>query len=170
MYIVEPIGYVRAARQAVEDDFWGGAHAAIVLTEEVELEALDGLDEFSHAEILFLFDRVEPKQVVRGARHPRNNPLWPKVGILAQRAKNRPNRIGSTIVRILKREGRILHVADLDAIDGTPVLDIKPVMKEFLPRGPIHQPAWTAELMQRYWSPSDEAEELQHSSEPDMAQ
>ena len=47
--------------------------------------------------------------------------------------------------------GRELHVAELDAIDGTPVVDIKPVIREFLPRGEIRQPAWATELMRDYW-------------------
>ena len=76
---------------------------------------------------------------------------WPRVGIFAQRGKNRPNRIGTTIVRILRREGRILYVAELDAVDNTPVLDVKPVMEEFLPRTALRQPAWSHELMRRYW-------------------
>ena len=64
------------------------------------------------------------------------------------------NRLGSTIVRILGREGRTLRVAELDAIDGTPVLDIKPVMREFLPRTEVRQPSWVGELMREYWSVS----------------
>jgi tRNA (Thr-GGU) A37 N-methylase len=50
-----------------------------------------------------------------------------------------------------KREGRVLTVQGLDAVDGTPVLDIKPVMTEFLPREPVRQPAWAGELMRGYW-------------------
>ena len=145
------IGRVAAARADAEDDFWGGAESCITLSDEYEPAALDGIEAFSHAEVLFLFDRVEPARIVTGARHPRNNPAWPAVGIFAQRGKNRPNRIGSTICRILRREGRRLFVAELDAIDGTPVLDIKPVMAEFLPREEVRQPAWSRELMGQYW-------------------
>jgi tRNA (Thr-GGU) A37 N-methylase len=86
------------------------------------------------------------------ARHPRNNPAWPMVGIFAQRGKNRQNWIGSTICRVLSVEGKVLCVAELDAIDGTPVLDIKPVMREFLPRETTVQPAWVSELMRDYWA------------------
>lgn len=86
-----------------------------------------------------------------GARHPRNNKEWPAVGIFAQRGKNRPNRLGSTICRIVRVEGSKLFVSELDAINGTPVLDIKPVMTEFLPRQEVHQPAWSHELMRQYW-------------------
>lgn len=148
---MEAIGRVEAARKQAEDDFWGGTESCITLSERYEPDALEGIETFSHAEVLFLFDQVDPSRIVTGARHPRNNVEWPAVGIFAQRGKNRPNRIGSTICRILRREGRRLFVAELDAIDGTPVLDIKPVMAEFLPREEVRQPAWSREVMDRYW-------------------
>ncbi len=147
-----PIAFVRGARADVEDDFWGGGEARLVLTDAVEESALEGIETFSHAEVLFVFDRVEDAKIVRGARHPRNNPDWPRTGILAQRAKNRPNRLGSTICRVVRREGRTLVVRELDAIEGTPVVDIKPVLREFLPREEVRQPAWTTELMRDYWA------------------
>lgn len=109
------------------------------------------LEEFSQVEVLFAFHRVDPSKVVSGARHPRNNPDWPAVGIFAQRGRNRPNRIGSTICRVARKEGLRLYVLELDAIDGTPVLDIKPVMREFLPRDELRQPNWSQELMKSYW-------------------
>ncbi len=123
-----------------------------MLDERFAADALQGLQAFSHAEIIFQFHKVEPSKIVTGARHPRNNAQWPLVGIFAQRGKNRPNRIGSTICRVLKVEGRRLTVAELDAIDETPVLDIKPVMAEFLPREPVRQPDWSKELMRAYWA------------------
>ena len=150
---VEPIAYVRGGRATPEDDFWGGETSVIELADGIDPESLLGLEDFSHAEILFHFHQVDPAKVVLDARRPRNNPAWPRLGIFAQRGKNRPNRIGSTVVRILERDGRQLRVAELDAIDGTPVLDIKPVMQEFLPRGEVRQPSWVAELMREYWLP-----------------
>lgn len=150
---LEPIGYVCAARAHAEDDFWGGSEATITLVEGFSAEALQGLGDFSHAEILFFLHAVEASRVVAGARHPRNNESWPAVGIFAQRGKSRPNRIGSTICRVLRCEGTSLVVAELDAVDGTPVLDIKPVMAELLPRGPVVQPPWSHELMRKYWHP-----------------
>lgn len=148
---VEAIGWVEATRVEAEDDFWGASESCIVLAEGFEADALQGIEDFSHVEVIFFFDRVAPEKIVAGARHPRNNRDWPAVGIFAQRGKNRPNRIGSTICRVLRREGRRLHVAELDAIDGTPVLDLKPVMQEFLPREAVRQPEWSRELMRRYW-------------------
>ena len=146
-----PIGYVKASRSEAKDDYWGGAESCIVLEDRFDSDSLSGLDQFSHVEVLFVFDRVDESKVVTGARHPRNNREWPAIGIFAQRGKNRPNRIGSTICRIIRVDGGRLYVAELDAIDNTPVLDIKPVMSEFLPREGVRQPPWSHELMAEYW-------------------
>ncbi len=89
------------------------------------------------------------------ARHPRNNEEYPKVGIFAQRGKNCPNRLGATIVKVVRREGKCLVVQGLDAIDGTLILDMKPVMKEFLPKEEIKQPDWATDLMKNYWKGSE---------------
>lgn len=154
MIVLQPIGIVRNSRQDAGDDYWGGIISEIALAEPLSAESLEGIEEFSHAEIIFYFHQVEDSKIVAGARHPRNNPLWPKAGILAQRGKNRPNRLGLSIVKVVKRESNKLYVEGLDAIDGTPVLDIKPVMKEFLPRENIKQPEWSVELMKDYWADS----------------
>ena len=151
MQAFKPIGYVRAARAHAEDDFWGGEEVCICLSAEYTADSLQGLEDFSHVEVIYQFHEVDIAKIVTGARHPRNNTAWPRVGIFAQRGKNRPNRIGSTICRVLRVAGTQLHLAELDAIDKTPVLDIKPVMQEFLPREPVRQPRWSRELMGQYW-------------------
>jgi tRNA-Thr(GGU) m(6)t(6)A37 methyltransferase TsaA len=151
MITIMPIGTVRSTRDDLRDDHWGEVSTRIEIHEDFPPECLDGLEDFSHAEVIFHFDRVPEDEVERGARHPRGNPDWPPVGIFAQRGKNRPNRLGATIVRILGREGRTLTVAGLDAVEGTPVIDIKPVMAEFLPREEVRQPRWSHELMAEYW-------------------
>jgi tRNA-Thr(GGU) m(6)t(6)A37 methyltransferase TsaA len=148
---LRPVAFVHSDRAIVKDDGWDAVAASIELAGHMPAEALDGLADFSHAEIIFVFDRLDESDVVTGARHPRGNTDWPRVGIFAQRGKNRPNRLGATIVRILSVEGRTIRVAGLDAIDGTPVVDIKPVIAEFLPRGAVRQPAWATELMKQYW-------------------
>lgn len=150
-FTMQAVGVVRASRPHAEDDYWGGEQATIELAAGFGAEALQGLQDFSHAEVVFVFHEVDPARIVTGARHPRNNRDWPAVGIFAQRGKNRPNRIGSTICCIVRVEATTLTVAELDAIDGTPVLDIKPVLAEFLPRGELRQPAWSRELMRNYW-------------------
>jgi tRNA-Thr(GGU) m(6)t(6)A37 methyltransferase TsaA len=148
---VEPIGFVRCERLSAEDDYWGGKESRIALVSRFSEDALRGLTTFSHIEVIYFFHEGDTATIETGARHPRNNPAWPLVGIFAQRAKNRPNRIGTTICRLQAVEGTTLRVTDLDAIDGTPVLDIKPVLREFLPREPTRQPAWSHELMGNYW-------------------
>jgi tRNA-Thr(GGU) m(6)t(6)A37 methyltransferase TsaA len=149
--VVEPIGVVRSGRAEAKDDDWDSVPARIEMVDTYPTESLDGIEEFSHAEIIYFLNRVAADSIARGLRHPRGNPAFPNVGIFAQRGRNRPNRLGATIVRITGRVGRVLHVEGLDAIDGTPVVDIKPVMVEFLPRGPVRQPAWAHELMRTYW-------------------
>lgn len=151
-FTIEPIGYVRGGRRDPIDDDWGSTQTKIELdATQVGPDALAGLDTFSHAEIIFLFDRVLEEKIERGARHPRGRDDWPLTGIFAQRGKNRPNRLGVTVCRVLSVDGSRLHVEGLDAIDGTPVIDIKPVMREFLPRDEVRQPEWVSELMAAYW-------------------
>jgi tRNA (adenine37-N6)-methyltransferase len=153
---LSPIGVVHNSRQVADDDDWGGLVSEITLDPSLPEESLYGLETFSHAEIIFQFHLVGEEQVVSGARHPRENPVWPRVGIFAQRGRQRPNRLGLTIVRILRREGGSLFVEGLDAIDGTPVLDIKPVMEGFLPRDPVRQPDWSHEVMKNYWDTQEQ--------------
>jgi len=149
---LDPIGLVVGGRSEPIDDDWALVEADIVLDERFPHDATAGLEGFSHIDVIFLFDRVAPAGVNVGARHPRNRADWPAVGIFAQRAKARPNRLGLTTCELLAVEGRRLRVRGLDAIDGSPVLDIKPTMEEFLPRGDLRQPAWSRELMAGYWS------------------
>jgi tRNA-Thr(GGU) m(6)t(6)A37 methyltransferase TsaA len=151
MINLTPIGYVRSPRSDLSDDGWDAIESRIEVCPDFSLESLQGIEEFSHIEVIFLFDRVPETAIERGARHPRGNTSWPRIGIFAQRGKNRPNRLGVSVARLVYRNDRLLTVLGLDAIDGTPVLDIKPVMREFLPRGEISQPAWSHELMSHYW-------------------
>jgi tRNA-Thr(GGU) m(6)t(6)A37 methyltransferase TsaA len=152
---VSPVAWVHSARTAAEDDNWGAVSSEIALDPALPDECLDGLETFSHVEIVYFFHLVKDDQIVTSARRPRDNPAWPKVGIFAQRGRVRPNRMGVSVAKILRREGRSLFVEGLDAIDGTPVLDIKPVMIEFQPREPVRQPEWSRELMKNYWSPEE---------------
>jgi tRNA (Thr-GGU) A37 N-methylase len=152
VYGIEAVGWVRGGREIPEDDDWGASRARIELDpERFTGEALAGLDSFSHAEILFLFDRIGEDETESAARHQRGRTDWPKVGIFAQRGRNRPNRIGVSVCRIVAVDGAALEVEGLDAIDGTPVLDIKPVLTGFLPRGEVREPQWAREIMEHYW-------------------
>lgn len=150
-YSLHAIGHVASARTEPLDDDWDAVPTSITLHEDYSPDALAGLSDFSHIEVVFVFDRVDPATVQTAARHPRGNTDWPKVGIFAQRGKGRPNRLGVTICRLLSVDGRTIQVSGLDAIDGTPIVDIKPVMEEFTARGEIRQPQWTREIMADYW-------------------
>ena len=149
---LEPVGTVAGGRKEASDDDWGAERAAIVLDgSRFTAEAIAGLDAFSHIEVVFHFHGVPEDKVQYAARHPRGNTDWPKIGIFAQRGKNRPNRIGVTVCRLVSVDGLRIEVEGLDAIDGTPVLDIKPYMRDFAPRGDIREPDWAGELMAGYW-------------------
>jgi tRNA-Thr(GGU) m(6)t(6)A37 methyltransferase TsaA len=149
---VMEIGRVSCDRKAPVDDAWDAVACEIVLDAKmVGADALAGLETFSHVEVLYVFDQVSDDEIVTGARHPRGRSDWPKVGIFAQRGKNRPNRVGATICKVLGVDGLRLQVSGLDAIDGTPVIDIKPVMSGFLPRGAVREPDWALEIMKDYW-------------------
>jgi len=150
--IMTAIGRVVGGRSDPVDDDWGASRAYIELDPaRFDDTALAGLDAFSHVEILYLFDKAPETEIVYGARRPRGRADWPKVGIFAQRGKSRPNRIGSTVCRVVAVAGLRLEVEGLDAIDGTPVLDIKPYMSGFQPRGEVREPAWAKEIMASYW-------------------
>ena len=112
---------------------------------EIEGEYADGLADiegFSHLYVIWVFDRVEGFSLV--AYPPSDNRPH---GVFATRSPERPNPIGLTVVRLLARDGRRLHVAGLDMLDGTPILDIKPYLSgppaESLKRG------WLAEAEAR---------------------
>lgn len=150
--IIRPIGIVHSPRKEVIDDNWGSVISEIKLDpEQFDHQALLGLSEFSHCEVVFFMNRVPVNKIEKAARHLRNRDDLPKVGIFSQRAKARPNRIGVSRCRILKVAHMKVIVQALDAIDGTPVIDIKPYMKEFAPIGEIRQPEWTKEIMSRYY-------------------
>jgi tRNA-Thr(GGU) m(6)t(6)A37 methyltransferase TsaA len=150
-WTVQPIGTVSSSRADVTDDDWGDVTATITLAPPFDERSVAGLDQFSHVEVVFLFDRVDPDRVHHHARRPRGNPAWPEVGIFAQRAKDRPNRLGLCTCKLVALDGASIVVRGLDAVDGTPVLDVKPYLAEFAPRGPGHQPPWSHELMAGYW-------------------
>lgn len=146
------IGTVESPRTEPLDDDWGDVISSITLdSDQFGPEVLSGLSGFSHIDVVFVFDRVDESKVTLGARHPRNREDWPLVGIFAQRAKGRPNRLGVTTCELVSVDGLAITVRGLDAIDATPVLDIKPHVVEFGPRTEVVQPEWISELMRGYW-------------------
>ncbi len=150
MITVKPVAFVANSRKEVIDDHWISIISEIRLADHIPDIAFAGIADFSHLEIIFYFDKSAETGIVFSGR-PRGNPVYPVTGIFAQRKKDRPNRIGLSAVELIKHEGRTITVKGLDAVDGTPVLDIKPVFKEFQAKGEIRQPEWVADLMRDYW-------------------
>ena len=148
--VIRPIAIVTNNRKKPIDDYWAVTISEITLLDHVPTEALDNIGDFSHLEVIYYFNQVDPDKIIYSG-HPRNNKAYPLMGIFAQRKKNRPNRLGLSTVEILEHTGRTITVKHFDAIDGTPILDIKPVFKEFEPEGEIKQPAWVADVMKDYW-------------------
>ena len=149
---LEPIAHVVGGREEPRDDGWDAEQAVIELdADQFTPDALAGLSDFSHLVVVFHFDRVAPDRIETGARRPRNNPAWPRVGIFAQRGKNRPNRLGVSTCEIIAVEGLRVTVRGLDAIDGTPVLDIKPYVSAFDRVDQPIIPEWMERLMAGYF-------------------
>jgi tRNA-Thr(GGU) m(6)t(6)A37 methyltransferase TsaA len=139
---LKPIGTVRnTVRKPPKPPYdWDNVVSRIEIEPELT-EALDNLDEFSHIIVLFWMDRLANKPLLLKIR-PRHDPNRPLVGLFASRAPKRPNPIGETTVRLLKREGNLLTVSGLDALDGTPVIDIKPYLPNYDATAGARTPIW----------------------------
>jgi tRNA (Thr-GGU) A37 N-methylase len=147
---VTPIGVVRGGRTELYEDDWGAVTATIVLDPaELEPDATLGLDGFSHVEVVFRFHLAVTAR--RGAFHPRGNPDWPVTGVLAGRSPLRPNHLGVSRCELLAVDGLELTVRGLDAMDGSPVLDVKAYIDEMSPRGEVREPEWMRDLMRKYY-------------------
>lgn len=147
---LKPVAHVKNNRTEILDDNWGDVISEIIFEDWIPEEALKGLEQFSHIHVIFYFHKVDDSKIVLEARHPRNNPDLPLVGIFAQRAKNRPNKLGITVCKLLEVKRNKIIVQGLDAIDGSPVLDIKPYMVEFDYKE-SHQPSWVGHIMDKYF-------------------
>ena len=153
-YTVTPVAHVVGGSTEPTDDYWGGTRAIIRIDgDRFPLDATRGLQEFSHLEVVFRFHLTDPTDLNLGARPARNNPDWPPVGIFGHRNMRRLNWLGVSRCRLLAVDGLDLHVEDLDAVDSTPVLDIKPWVTEFGPHGPITQAPWSTEMLGDYFRP-----------------
>ncbi len=150
-YSVRAIAYIRNDRGEALDDNWDDVVSTVELAADVPSEALRGLADFSHVELIFFADWAEEVPPAPWHRRPRGNPDWPDVGVFAQRNKDRPNRLLLTTLAIERLGERSFTVRGLDGIDGTPVLDIKPVFQWSVARGTLRAPSWSDELGQRYF-------------------
>lgn len=147
---IEPIGVVRNGLIEPGDENWGGVMSEIQLRSDLAV-GLCGLEQFSHAVIVFLMHQADFQAQSHLLRRPRDRADMPMLGIFAQRARHRPNPIGITTVQIDRVERTSLFVRGLDAIDGSPVLDVKPHVPAY--DAPRHTtvPHWIDELMHGYF-------------------
>lgn len=146
---LHPIGRVRNTRSGFGDLGWDAIESAIELEPEFA-PGLEGLAEFSHAIVIFYLheDSGDPPAI---QRRPQGRDDMPLLGVFAQRGRMRPNPIGVTAVPIVRVEPARLIVRALDAIDGTPVLDVKPYFREFDSVEDPRVPEWVSRLMRGYF-------------------
>ncbi len=147
---IEPIGIVRSPVKEPIDEKWGRVIAEIELNDTLAA-GLKGIDQFSHLIIVFFMHRYTFDAAGDLIRRPQERADMPEVGIFAQRAKHRPNPLGITSVELIGVRGNILTVRGLDAVDGTPVLDIKPYVPAFDTRLNATAPEWIGRLMEKYF-------------------
>ena len=139
--VMEPIGVVRSRLRDLRYRDTTGEPAEIRLREEFA-SGLAGLEGFSHAVVLTWLDRVSDEERRTLVERPGGNGTLPEIGVFALRTHHRPNPLGLTVVRIERVEGATLHVVGLDAVDGTPVLDIKPYLPPYDSVPDARLPAW----------------------------
>lgn len=147
---LNPIGTVKSPIKRGTDDNWGEVISEIWLSDEYA-DGLKGIDHFSHVNVLFWMHQSSFDPATDLVRRPRGRSGMPEIGIFAQRAKHRPNPVGLTTVRLLARNGNRLTVQGLDAIDGTPVIDVKPYFPIFDRKSDATIPGWAGRLMERYF-------------------
>lgn len=148
--VMQPIGYVACAVTEEQDQDWGKVISRIEIAPEYAA-GLTGLDAFSHVIVVTVLHRAQFDAVKHLMRRPRDLATMPLVGIFAQRAKHRPNPLGITAVRVVAVENATLVVQGLDAINGTPVLDIKPYYPVYDRIQESRVPEWVDRLMIGYF-------------------
>ncbi len=148
---LKPIGTVKSKVTEEIDRNWGEGEAEIHLNPDLA-PGLKGLNEFSHALVVFYMHGTPPFDPATNlVRRPRGLADMPELGIFAQRAKHRPNPIGVTAVQIVGVEGNVVRVRGLDAVNGTPVLDLKPYFPIFDRAETATTPEWVDRLMKGYF-------------------
>jgi tRNA-Thr(GGU) m(6)t(6)A37 methyltransferase TsaA len=142
---IKPIGVVRNKAGRRRHDEWGDVISEIVIDPEYT-EALYRIDEFSHIYVLYYAHKVEERFVMK--IHPTRNPLYPLVGAFATRTQNRPNPIALTICELISKRENVLVIKGLDALDSSPVIDIKPYSPRYGVDG-VRLPDWMTKLMKK---------------------
>ena len=130
---LRPVGVVRRRE---------GSPISELLIEQDIASTLDGIEDFSHLQVLYWAHRVPPEGRTWTKVHPRGREDMPLVGIFGTRSPARPNPICLTVVRLLERRGNMLRVEGIDALDGSPLVDIKPYVPSSHPAEEVSLPDW----------------------------
>jgi tRNA-Thr(GGU) m(6)t(6)A37 methyltransferase TsaA len=138
---LKPIGFVKNSITEPKRKDWETVISEIIINEDLK-EALSGIDEFSHIVVVYWMHKLPPSQRSVFKVHPKGNQNLPLVGVFASRSPARPNPMGITIVKLVEHRDNVLKVTGLDAIDGTPVLDIKPYIPGHDSASDIKTPGW----------------------------
>jgi len=125
--VYKPIGFVKSSHLYPNEPERIRSSESVLLLDESYVPALDGIERFKHLIILYHIDRSPG---YRPLVHPHGDPNIPERGVFSTRSPCRPNPIGMTVVEVLDVSGSRIRVKCLDALDGTPVLDIKPYVKQ----------------------------------------
>ncbi len=141
---LRPIGVVHSEVKEKQNpgfDWW--KIKAEITIDPALAEGLDGIEEFSHVMVICWMDRATDPAKIALKVCPRGRHDLAPVGIFASRSPYRPNPLGKTTIRLLEHKGNTLKVKGLDAIDGTPVIDIKPYIPDYDSAPDAVAPKWT---------------------------
>ena len=142
--VLRPLAVVRNGVREPRPHGWEGVRSDILVREDL-LPALEGIETYSHVIVVFYMHQVPETERARAQVHPRGDPRYPLQGVLATRSPSRPNPLGVAVVPLLRRRRNILRVVGLDAIDGTPVLDLKPYIPHYDSVPGARLPEWATQ-------------------------
>ena len=143
---LKPIGIVRNGVREPRMEGWDGLLSDIIIRKNLT-DALDGIEGYSHVIVLFHLHKVPDEQRGHTQCHPRGDPRYPLQGVFATRTQNRPNPVGISVVKLVKRRRNVLRVRGLDAINATPVLDIKPYIPNYDVPPDARVPDWVSQAL-----------------------
>jgi tRNA-Thr(GGU) m(6)t(6)A37 methyltransferase TsaA len=141
-----PIAVIRNGVKDSRPDGWEHVRSTIIVRADLA-DGLDGIDGYTHIIVIFAFDKV-PESEQRLRVRMTGDERIPEQGVLATRSQRRPNPLGVSVVRLQRRRGNVLWVEGLDAIDGTPVLDIKPYFPNYDAIAGAGLPEWAHALQE----------------------
>ena len=141
---LKPIGIVRNGVREPRMEGWENVLSDVIVRKNLA-GALDGIEGYSHVVVLFHLHKVTDDERGQTHCHPRGDERYPLQGVLATRTQHRPNPVGISVVRLVRRRRNVLRVRGLDAINGTPVLDIKPYIPRYDAPEEVRLPEWVTQ-------------------------